>query len=194
MEENGGTLSISVIAARNLVSRDGFLSGSAPFCKISCNFNRQRFRTRHINKTTNPEWNTTFKFYTTQLQDAELYFKIYNKGWTRDSSLGDMKMSLGYLNDGKPLDKWYWLQNEPKSSKKSNQGKPPGELRIVVLYILPKEKEESFTLSDFQATEAIQALTTPLTTLSVTDVYEIGRQLGKGSFSVVHECTHKTTG
>ena len=55
--------------------------------------------------------------------------KIWDKDrWSSDDFLGEVAVPVKALKNGKPIEEWYTLANEPKKCK--NPNKPPAELRL----------------------------------------------------------------
>eukprot|EP01097_Dermamoeba_algensis_P001622 TRINITY_DN1609_c0_g1_i1.p1 TRINITY_DN1609_c0_g1~~TRINITY_DN1609_c0_g1_i1.p1 ORF type:complete len:427 (+),score=92.58 TRINITY_DN1609_c0_g1_i1:43-1323(+) len=163
-------ITIEFVQAKNLAPMDS--NGlSDPYCVVKSTFNKQQFKTKVVKKTLNPDWNEKFKFFAPKL-DGALQVKLWDKDkFTADDFLGEVSIPINSLQPGKEQDLWLELKDEPKEVQK----KEKGQLHVKLSYSAssgPVHPESS----------------------KLEDNYTIGRQLGKGGFSIVKEGTNKATG
>eukprot|EP01121_Diplochlamys_sp_Union-15-3_P018022 TRINITY_DN6472_c0_g1_i4.p1 TRINITY_DN6472_c0_g1~~TRINITY_DN6472_c0_g1_i4.p1 ORF type:complete len:429 (-),score=74.81 TRINITY_DN6472_c0_g1_i4:74-1360(-) len=137
------------------------------FVLLKSDVNRQQFKTKLV-KTSNPVWNETFVFYTISCS-GNISVKLCGKGRLRAHNLGSVNIPLSELLDGKPLKKWYKLE------EKKNSNTEAGQIKLKLHYP-KKEKEETKEKP------------------KVHDLYTFGKVLGQGGFSVVKLGTLKSTG
>jgi len=164
-------LHIKVIEARNLAAMD-FGGTSDPYCRVKNNFNKQQFKTKIVDKTLNPKWGEEFKMFNPPL-DGKLMILLWDHDtFTSDDFLGEVEVDLRPYSDGQPHDVWLQLVKEPK--KKAHAAK--GELRLELT---------------FMGVKAPSTTPSPATTRKVEDVYNMGRELGRGGFAIVYEARKK---
>lgn len=176
---------------------------SDPYAVIKSNFNKQQFKTKTIKKTLCPEWNQTFEFYTSK-PTGHILIKVWDKDrWTSDDLLGEAVIPVKKAESGEVVDEWYVLTNEPK---KKDKNQPPGEIRVKLHYpsaaktrqVGIQEGSRSVSLSvskDNKATREVGVSQDGrATNVSIRDLYEFGKELGRGGFSVVREGINKETG
>lgn len=91
------SLSIKVVKAANLKAMD--LNGkSDPYVEIV--YEKLKEKTKHINKTLNPEWNETFEFDLTNM-DEPIFFNVYDKDLlTKDDLIGTVLLTTTMLKNG----------------------------------------------------------------------------------------------
>mmetsp|Transcript_22805 Transcript_22805/g.25384 ORF Transcript_22805/g.25384 Transcript_22805/m.25384 type:complete len:477 (+) Transcript_22805:18-1448(+) len=196
-QDDTGTLFVTAIAAKNLA---GAKKGTSdPYCRINSTFNKQQFKTKVLKRNREPEWDQTFKFYTTQLT-GHVHIKIYDKDrWSSDLLLGEVALPLKSLAHGERVEEWYQLQNEPKKKKK--KGELPGEVQVRLHYPSkkPKKKPSSSSKGTAEKKETSSNPTPREKTdegrrkVPIRDIYDFGKELGKGGFSVVKEAVEKET-
>lgn len=115
---------------------------SDPYAVITSTFNKQRFKTKVCKKTLNPMWNETFDLYVdlsstfTYLSyvsqpTGEVHIRLWDKDrWSKDDFLGEVILPVSSLADGQAVDKFYTVQNEPKSGKL--KGQPAGQIKVTL--------------------------------------------------------------
>jgi hypothetical protein len=110
--------------------------------------------------------------------------------WSSDDFLGEVAIPLKGLKNGKPVDEWYQLTNEPKKTKDKNPNRGVGEIRVKVHFPLiggPLEeggdkKPASSDLKDSKTSPTSPAPTKQnlrQTDVKLTDKYTIGKELGR---------------
>jgi len=179
---NEGVLLVSVVEARNLAAMDKG-GTSDPYCVVKSTFNKQSFKTSVIKKTVTPSWNQQFTFYTSE-PVGHVLVKIWDKDrWSSDDFLGEVAVPVKALKNGKVLEEWYTLANEPKKCK--NPNKPPAELRLRLHFptATPAPEEEKKPTASSSIGSGSKSAG------KVTDKYTIGKELGRGGFSIVKEGT-----
>jgi len=203
MAENP-TLSVKVIEARNIAAMDKG-GTSDPYCRLKCNFNKQRFKTRVIDKTLTPKWEETFKFFAPYPAEGQLTLKMWDKDrWTTDDFLGELQLDITKIADGKLHDMWIALSNEPKKKDSTTKG----EVHIQITYEDGRPKKD--VAGDGASAPATATNPTPTTSTpeprstpaaaadskptKLEDAYEIGKELGRGGFSIVKRGKNKKTG
>jgi len=155
-----------------------------------------------IDKTLAPKWDETFKFFAPYPPEGQFTLKMWDKDrWTSDDFLGEVQLDITKFADGKPQALWLTLANEPKKK----DGATKGEVYIQITYEDGRPKKEA---SDgASAPAATTPTTTPETRPTATtstpeatkptkieEVYEIGKELGRGGFSIVKKGKNKKTG
>jgi len=188
------TLIVKVIEARNVAPMDR--SGTSdPYCRLKCNFNKQRFKTKVIDKTLNPRWDETFKFFAPYPIEGQLKLKMWDKDkWKRNDFLGDIEIDVAKFADGKSSDMWIPLNNEPKVKKDA-----PGEVRILVTYEDGRSKKPNLSATSQTNRTISSPMVSPAAPLrdhtpTLEDSYEIGKDLGRGGFSVVKKGKNRKNG
>jgi tRNA A-37 threonylcarbamoyl transferase component Bud32 len=197
------TLIVKVLEARNIAAMDKG-GTSDPYCRLKCNFNKQRFKTKVIDKTLTPKWEETFKFFAPAQPEGQVILKMWDKDrWTSDDFLGEIQIDISKYADGKPHDLWLTLSNEPKKK----EGAAKGEVHVSVTYDGLKKGDAASTAT--AADGAAHAESAPATngaSLAPTsasaeakpekleDKYEIGKELGRGGFSIVKKGKNKKSG
>lgn len=191
------TISLKVIEARNIAAMDKG-GTSDPYCRLKCNFNKQRFKTKVIDKTLTPKWDETFKFYAPYPPEGQVVLKMWDKDrWTTDDFLGEVLIELNKIADGKSHDLWLQLNNEPKKKDSSLKG----EVHIVVAYENGRNFKPPAANGASSAVEAHSSNSSPSTEgkpepkiEKLEDKYELGKELGRGGFSVVRRAKNKLNG
>lgn len=183
-KQNEGVLLVTVIEARNLAAMDKG-GTSDPYCVVKSTFNKQSFKTSVIKKTVTPSWNQQFTFYTSE-PTGHVMIKVWDKDrWSSDDFLGEAAVPVKGLKNGKPVEEWYTLANEPKKTKDKNPNKPPAEIRLRLHFPTAHQEPEA----EEKKPNATSSGTTGKTAGKVTDKYAVGKELGRGGFSVVKEGT-----
>lgn len=195
-------LSVKVIEARHIAAMDKG-GTSDPYCRLKCNFNKQRFKTKVIDKTLTPKWDEMFKFFAPSQAEGQVTLKMWDKDrWTTDDFLGEIVLELSKFADGKSHDLWLPLNNEPKKK----EGASKGEVHISIIYEDGRTKKDNNATAEVAtpATSAsangaspTPAATTPAAEAKpekLEDRYEIGKELGRGGFSIVKKAKNKKTG
>jgi hypothetical protein len=95
--------------------------------------------------------------------------------------LGEVAVPLKGLKNGKPLEEWYTLANEPKKTKDKNPNKPPAELRLR-LHFPTANPEPDVEEKKSAASASSSASPSGRTAGKVTDKYAIGKELGRYAF------------
>lgn len=195
-------LVVKVVEARNIAAMDKG-GTSDPYCRLKCNFNKQRFKTKVIDRTLNPKWEETFKFFAPAQPEGQVVLKMWDKDrWTSDDFLGEIQIEIGKYADGKSHDLWFTLANEPKK----REGSAKGEVHVSVTYDgLKKDAAAAapVTAADGTVSEAPASNgASPAPTSApaeakpekLEDKYEIGKELGRGGFSIVKKGKNKKSG
>lgn len=196
MSDHTATLSIKVVEARHIAPMDKG-GTSDPYCRLKCSFNKQRFKTKVIDKTLTPKWDENFRFFTPGVPEGTVTLKMWDKDrWTTDDFLGEITLDVSKYLDKQPLDSWITLEHEPK--KKSPE---KGEIRIIVTYDSGKPLPPSTPTSTPAPLPASSAVPTPSPSSSaqpsnekLEDKYEIGKEIGRGGFSIVKKGRNRITG
>jgi len=191
------TLIVKVIEARHIAAMDKG-GTSDPYCRLKCNFNKQRFKTKVIDKTLTPKWEETFKFFAPYPPEGQFILKMWDKDrWTTDDFLGEIQLDVSKFADGKVADLWVPLNNEPKKK----DGATKGEVHIHITYEdgRPKREAPAPAANGASAPTSGPTSTTPVTPIEIKadrleDKYEIGKELGRGGFSVVKKAKNKKSG
>jgi hypothetical protein len=102
--------------------------------------------------------------------------------WSSDDFLGEVAIPLKGVKDGKVIDEWFQLSNEPKKTKDKNPNRPPGEVRIRIHFPTADKKEEKSDggLKDSKAAASPStSASAPRTKGKITDKYVLGNVLGR---------------
>lgn len=111
---------------------------------------------------------------------------------------GEITLDVSKYHDKQPSDSWVTLEHEPK--KKSPE---KGEVHLIVTYDSgkPATPVTTPTNGSTPATPAIPASSTPTPAQNLAppadkleDKYEIGKEIGRGGFSIVKKGKNKVTG
>jgi len=174
-----GTIVVTIYEARNLsaMAKSGT---SDPYCIIQSTFNHQEFKTKVVKKTIQPQWNQTFKFYTSELR-GHIFVKVFDKDFRTSLFIGEVCIPVKDLSSGEVHDGWYVMLNEPKKNKNKTK-KDPAEIKIRLWYPVQKKREDNKP-----------KLSEPKK-ITVRDIYDLGDIIGTGGFSVVKQAVHKQTG
>jgi tRNA A-37 threonylcarbamoyl transferase component Bud32 len=196
------TLVIRVIEAKNVAAMDK--SGTSdPYCRLKCSFNKQQFKTKVIDKTLNPKWDEIFRFFTSHPPEGQVIIKMWDKDrWTSDDFLGEVTLDIHKYADGALHDVWLILDNEPK--KKSPER---AEVHLHITYEGGKQATRPSSAStphEYQSHPSQQIQSAPPQQQpggvgagageKLEDKYEMGKELGRGGFSVVRKGRNKFTG
>eukprot|EP01127_Copromyxa_protea_P000265 TRINITY_DN10226_c0_g1_i1.p1 TRINITY_DN10226_c0_g1~~TRINITY_DN10226_c0_g1_i1.p1 ORF type:complete len:445 (-),score=117.01 TRINITY_DN10226_c0_g1_i1:48-1382(-) len=177
-----GILTVRVEKAVDLAAMDKN-GKSDPYAVVTSTFNKQRFKTKVCKKSLNPVWNETFDFYVS-IPSGELHIKLWDKDrWSKDDFLGEVIIPVSSLADGVAVDKFYTVQNEPKSGKL--KGQPAGQIKVSLHF--PAGKANSAEIKP-------EVSTAPSRPKTIEEGYEMGEILGKGGFSIVKKARKKDTG
>eukprot|EP01129_Flabellula_baltica_P002901 TRINITY_DN12784_c0_g1_i1.p1 TRINITY_DN12784_c0_g1~~TRINITY_DN12784_c0_g1_i1.p1 ORF type:complete len:406 (-),score=86.40 TRINITY_DN12784_c0_g1_i1:1061-2278(-) len=164
--EEEGIVYVTVKSARNLAPMDKG-GTSDPYVILTTDFDKQKFKTKIIKKTLNPVWDQEFQFYGEP--SGNLLLKIWDKDkWVKDDFLGDVMIPLEQAMEG-AVDEWYTIENEPKTKVGE-----PGQIRIKLYY-------PSSTSANNQGDDIFSR-------------YKIGKEIGRGGFSVVKLGTKRSNG
>jgi len=208
------TFHVKVVEAKNVAACDRG-GTSDPYCILKTSFSRQAFKTSIHFKTILPKWNEEFRFFV-HLAEGEIIVNMFDHNQLmKDHPMGDFTIKLSEYADGLYHEKWFPLSNEPMEHKKEN--KTTGEALLVVWYTGPNSTPEIVMekkkQKEIKAAKPVEVkkekkeekkpapkgnLSTPdeenTAGLKVEDVYEMGKQLGTGAFSVVQLATRKKDG
>jgi len=104
--------------------------------------------------------------------------KVWDKDrWTSDDFLGEAAVPVKGLKNGKPVEEWYTLANEPKKTKDKNPNKPPAEIRLRLHF--PTATQEPEVEEKKPATAGATTSVGGKTAGKITDKYTIGKELGR---------------
>jgi len=71
------------------------------YCVATASFNKQRFKTKVVKKTTNPIWNQDINFFVSDIIAHTVTLKVWAKDrWGRDDNLGEIAIPLKGLASG----------------------------------------------------------------------------------------------
>jgi len=171
-KNDGGKLTVTVISANNYSRAEAYVT-------VTSSFNNQKFKTKVAKKGQTANWNQEFPFYTSK-PEGKLSFLLYEKTavWKSDELIGEVVFDIGSLSNGKPDEREHTLAREPK--KKTG---PAGTLKIKLHFPMPEPTPGSAS-----------AAATPTKSKSITDLYVIGEELGRGGFSIVKKGKNKASG
>lgn len=101
------TVQVTLIEARNLKAMDRG-GTSDPYCRVRVG-SKQVFKTRHIKKTLQPDWNESF---TTKVKGI-MDFKVKDHNTITDVDIGDHQFDVtNFVKPGQPFDGWLPLSPE----------------------------------------------------------------------------------
>eukprot|EP01105_Mastigella_eilhardi_P020116 TRINITY_DN4772_c0_g1_i2.p1 TRINITY_DN4772_c0_g1~~TRINITY_DN4772_c0_g1_i2.p1 ORF type:complete len:468 (-),score=151.87 TRINITY_DN4772_c0_g1_i2:164-1483(-) len=172
-DANMDSVVLKIIEAKNLAcEKKKDEGGCHAYLRLSTNFNNQNWKSKVCEKVAPPTWNQSFTFLfppniNRQAKKA-LIIKVFGKCSfpKSDTLLGEAFFSL---DDFANKTIWVPLENEPK--KKKNTGH--GEIQLAF---------------EFHTSAAPQA-----EQRKMEDLYTIGKELGRGGFSIVYEGIEKAT-
>ncbi|GJV52858.1 FT-interacting protein 1-like protein, partial [Tanacetum coccineum] len=107
-------LYVSVVKAKNLVAKDVSGSSCDPYAEVWVG--RCKGTTRHIEKSSNPEWNQVFAFARDDIQANMIDITVKNKDAKKDDFIGCVLYDLCAVPKRAPPDspvepQWYRLEN-----------------------------------------------------------------------------------
>jgi len=114
----GGTISLNIIAARNLASKDS--NGlSDPFCKIFLlnekgKVKKSEQKTRVISKNLNPEWKENFKFEATK-DTTGILIDMYDQDKIGEDFMGRVVIPVSKF--GQVKEEWFSLTQRKKKNE-----------------------------------------------------------------------------
>jgi len=168
------SISVKCIEARYLAPMDKG-GTSDPYVVVRGSWGKQQFKTKIIYKTLSPTWNETFEFLKPDANGA-VSLKLWDKDKIgSDDFLGEVTLKLSEFPAG-DTDRWLKLDNEPKVKKVGNK---PGEIHIVV------------HVDGKAPVKAGGAPAKDKPKKKIEDSYVIGKELGRGAFSIVYLGTGK---
>jgi tRNA A-37 threonylcarbamoyl transferase component Bud32 len=168
---------VTIVGAKNVAPMDRG-GTSDPYCIVTSTLSKQRFKTKIMKKTLNPEWNEEFGLFADALQ-GRLFLKCWDKDLISDDFLGELSIDLSTVTPNETLDQWYSLNNEPKQ-KPTNQ--EPAQIHIKIHYPAPNGQQNQTNN---------QTNNQPREKSKFTDLYNLGKELGRGGFSIVYEGIRK---
>jgi len=132
--------------------------------------------------------------------------KMWDKDkWTTDDFLGEVILDVAAYADGKPRDVWVPLEHEPKKKDPTR-----GEVRLIIIYDDARPKNSPIPVPSTQPASSSTAGASPSSSSSAAasnptgtdgptadkleDKYDIGKELGRGGFSIVKKGKNKFTG
>ena len=105
-----GVVKVKVIAGRNLAPKDD--NGlSDPYCIFK--MSGQRYKTKIVHKTLNPEWNEEFVFDLTDTH-AVINMKCWDNDLLSRDFMGLVTIPILPLTDGQPRNEWFYLRPHPR--------------------------------------------------------------------------------
>lgn len=133
--------------------------------------------------------------------EGQVIIKMWDKDrWTSDDFLGEVQLDITKFADGKAQDLWLTLANEPKKK----EGATKGEVHVQVTYEDGRPKKSGEHADGNGASTPAPTATTPTPEkhtpaadakpAKIEDLYEIGKELGRGGFSIVKKGKNKKTG
>jgi len=199
MGDHTPTVTVRVVEARNIAPMDKG-GTSDPYCRLKCSFNKQRFKTKVIDRTLTPKWDEAFKFFTPGVPEGTVTLKMWDKDrWTTDDFLGEITIDVSRFHDKQPFDSWIALEHEPKKKLPEK-----GEVRLIITYDSGKPvtvpvnhaaaSSQSAPPAQSNIPNAATAGTGAISTEKLEDKYELGKEIGRGGFSVVKKGKNKVTG
>jgi len=183
------TLHLKAIEAKNVASIGK--SGSDVYITIRNSVNKQNFKTKVLKKTLEPKWEQDFAFFISKAE-GQIFIKVWHKDlFKKDSFLGEITLSLSDFEDGEKHDQWYKLSNEPSKKKKDPT---PGEVHLEIFFSPNKSRAPSETNLDDKKISSSGSATKKKEPAKIDDSYKLGKEIGRGAFSVVKEGIRKASG
>jgi len=109
---------------------------------------------------------------------GRLFVKCWDKDLISDDFLGELSIDLSTVTPNETLDQWYNLSNEPKQ-KPTNQDQ--GQIHIKVHYPAVNGQQEQVQTNNQLVQDQHK----------FPEMYTLGKELGRGGFSVVYEGIRK---
>jgi len=176
-------LKVELLEARYLAGVDiGGLSD--PYCRVSSNFNKQKFKTKTIHKTLTPRWNETFTFYPDERPPTgAILIHVFDKNHIlKDEKLGEIVVDVSQYVNGASHDLWLGLQNEPKKKAAAR-----GEVHVKVLF---RALNKSNLIT---ADSSVAPNSSAMSEAKMEDQFILKEELGRGAFAIVYKGISKTT-
>ena len=105
-----------------------------------------------------------------------MVIKVWDKDrWTSDDFLGEAAVPVKGLKNGKVVEEWYTLANEPKKTKDKNPNKPPAEIRLRLHFPTAAAEPEVEEKKPVGPTTSVGGKMAG----KITDKYTIGKELGR---------------
>jgi hypothetical protein len=135
---NRPKLMIKVVEARALKADD--LGGSSdPFVELRIKKETLSYKTKVLQKTTNPFWNEEFVLHVTNPETDVLEVKVYDSDATSTNDLlGQFEITVAALINKGPHEEWRKLQ---ESKGPSTWVPAPGELKLFIQYVAPGQPQ-----------------------------------------------------
>lgn len=186
---------ILVKQARDVAAMDHGKS-SDPFVTIKNDFNKQSFKTKVQKKTLTPVWEEAFKIYTSKAEGSVILKLWDHDRFSKNDFMGEIVLDVAKLADGETHEDWIDLAKEPVKKK---LGPEPGAIQLKIWFTgpnwPPKGKGEKGSDDKKPKKErsgsASGAAQEPKT---IEELYDVGKVLGRGAFSVVKLGKRKTDG
>jgi calcium/calmodulin-dependent protein kinase I len=178
------TFHVKIIEGRNVDSSHSFL-------QVKPSFNSQLFKSK-VNKTKGaPKYDEEFKVFTSRAE-GEVVIRLYEKTVFSKTLLGSVTLNLKNYADGSKKEEWMTLMVEKK--KKDT---PLPELYLQCYFSGPpaekgKDGKEEKTPTE-KGSKDQPKVQEPKKTgpVRIEDNYKLGKELGRGAFSVVREGIRK---
>jgi len=154
--------------------------------QVKTSFNSQSFKSKVDKTRGTPKWDQEFKIFTSKAQ-GEVIIKLLDKGIIRDSLIGTATLNLANYSVGEPKSEWITLHMEKK--------KGTTELHIQTHFSGPDDGKES-KATNLSSKDSVKDKEAPKknTPVKIEDNYKLGKELGRGAFSVVREGIRKANG
>ncbi len=129
-----------------------------------------------------------------------LHFTVFDKDMFGSQFMGQVTLTMKEIaSKNNAIDDWFPLDTNHKGETVS------GDLHIKAKLTAPAGQDALFAApavaepEDFLTGEALRALMLQEDEFNkgkttVADIYKVGKELGRGAFAVVKECTHKGSG
>lgn len=111
---------------------------------------------------------------------GHIVIKVWDKDrWSSDDFLGEVAVPLKGLKNGKPVEEWYALLNEPKKTKDKNPNKPPAELRLRLHFPVAHPEEEVASAPSSSTAATTSPTVNGRSPGKISDKYTFGKELGR---------------
>jgi len=120
-------LKVQVIAGRQLVAKNvnGF---SDAYVEIKLINGKQRYKTKTIKKSLNPEWKELFTFKPIEVESDILQFQVWDRSLFSPNFMGQLEIKLSSIETYDDHEKWFTLEGRGKDEEVS------GELYLKIYY------------------------------------------------------------
>eukprot|EP01113_Clastostelium_recurvatum_P001880 TRINITY_DN1077_c0_g1_i1.p1 TRINITY_DN1077_c0_g1~~TRINITY_DN1077_c0_g1_i1.p1 ORF type:complete len:484 (+),score=137.89 TRINITY_DN1077_c0_g1_i1:145-1596(+) len=176
-----------------------------PYCKIKTSFGKHKYKTRALIHTVSPTWSDTFVVPVSDPK-GQITISVWDKQSFRDDKMCSVTFDVATYAQGKH-DVWIPLEVEPARKR--------GESKSAIRLIMEMQHDGAYVSPPTSPTPTSSTSTTPSATSPsiaspslassqsakkvpphlqpISDKYEVGKELGRGGFSVVYQGESRAT-